>query len=337
MNILAFYQEGSACCYHRVFLPFSNLPLREGDQVILKDWSTRITDSDFEGVDLVVYNRIPPVQISQLFAWRRTFGFKIVVDIDDWWVLHEHHPLRTQWILDGTSEQIKTNLIYADLVLCTNEPLRKKVLPLNPNCEIVPNALPFGVGQFNSDRDSSDKVRVIYAAGSSHLPDVRSVARFFEKTANDGIVKRGGEVILAGVGQSQIWNQIKRIIRPTRTLPLAPLHSYMDLYKEADISLAPLAINEFNNCKSNLKVIEAGAKGIPLLATNTLPYSADRDCRGVILCNNTSDWFNNLKRLIKDKNYRQDLGEELHEYVLRYYDLEKVNQARFEILIGLYE
>ena len=41
-----------------------------------------------------------------------------------------------------------------------------------------------------------------------------------------------------------------------------------------DLSVAPLVKNDFNDSKSNIKVLEAAAMGFPLIASNSFAYDA---------------------------------------------------------------
>ena len=48
--------------------------------------------------------------------------------------------------------------------------------------------------------------------------------------------------------------------------------TYASLYDEIDVLLAPLNDNEFNRCKSELKLVEASVKGKPAIVSDVFPY-----------------------------------------------------------------
>ncbi|MEJ0081553.1 MAG: hypothetical protein WDM78_11560 [Puia sp.] len=88
----------------------------------------------------------------------------------------------------------------------------------------------------------------------------------------------------------------------------------MTSYNEIDVALAPLVDNEFNSCKSELKLIEAGVKKIPVIATNLPPFS-DVQAQGVTLCKSTRDWKLAIKKFRDDPEYVKEQGELVYQWV----------------------
>ena len=83
-----------------------------------------------------------------------------------------------------------------------------------------------------------------------------------------------------------------------RPIPAAHLFDYMRTMKSLhlDIGLAPLADVLFNRSKSNLKVIEYLALGIPPLSTNSDPYSETlKAFDPSLLVEKEEDWYDKLK------------------------------------------
>jgi len=90
---------------------------------------------------------------------------------------------------------------------------------------------------------------------------------------------------------------------------------YGAMYRTIDISIAPLEWNNFNDSKSEIKAMEAGRYGIPLVATNCGCYDEiiENGVTGYLIDkdNPKSEWVNVLSRLIKDKKHRVELGNNL--------------------------
>ncbi len=103
---------------------------------------------------------------------------------------------------------------------------------------------------------------------------------------------------------------------------------YMNFYANADVTFAPLVPSKFNNMKSNLKVLEAGAKKLPILVSNTMPYS---DCTYAIKIERQTDWYKEIKKLTNDPIYRQEVGQANYEWCKANFDLIKINQLREQI------
>jgi glycosyltransferase involved in cell wall biosynthesis len=327
--------------YHRILLPLSKLP---GVYVLFTDF---INDEVLlKGFDIVLLNRfIPGVDIQQLKAYREKYGFKMVVDIDDYWQLDPWHILYAGF----PKAVIVSHIIAADLVTVTHERLRDMVKGYNPNCAILPNALPYGQDQFTDTKvegihgkdnrfEPTDRLRILYAGGITHERDVQLLANPMQRIVGDPYLKRNLFLIMAGYDDSNkhvtpIWERMisdylcgfkmDGYVR----MPLPP-DRYMAFYAEADIALAPLVPSIFNACKSNIKVLEAGCKNIPIIVSNVPPYNF---CPHAVKVSRQSDWYVNFKRLVKDRSYRIDAGMKNGEWCREHHDLTKWNITRKQI------
>ena len=125
MRILAITQPMSGVGYHRVMLPLSKMA---GVYVLFTDF---INDEVLErGFDIVMYNRyIPGVELQTLIELRAKYGFKIIVDIDDYWKVDPWHILAAGF----PSAVVVDNIAAADMVTVTHERLRRAVLSHNQN------------------------------------------------------------------------------------------------------------------------------------------------------------------------------------------------------------
>ena len=61
--------------------------------------------------------------------------------------------------------------------------------------------------------------------------------------------------------------------------PGVPLLNYAMVFNQLQLQMvvAPIKKTEFNFCKSHIKTMECAALGIPLFATNCLPYDRVMD------------------------------------------------------------
>jgi hypothetical protein len=108
--------------------------------------------------------------------------------------------------------------------------------------------------------------------------------------------------------------------------------SYAYLFDNADIILAPLQSNEFNRCKSNLKMVEAATRKLPIICSNTLPYNEIGTHYDNCILSGVNGWFEYIKELILDADLRKELGENLAEDIQREQSLYKVTLDRLEFL-----
>jgi len=112
-------------------------------------------------------------------------------------------------------------------------------------------------------------------------------------------------------------------------------NTYAQVLDETDIVLAPLADNEFNRMKSNLKQVECWTRKLPIVCSDIPPYNVDgKHMENCILIpaekNAHKYWKKYLKRLILDADLRKQLGEQLYEDFKEEYNLEFVTNKRAE-------
>lgn len=117
-----------------------------------------------------------------------------------------------------------------------------------------------------------------------------------------------------------------------------PANEYARLYNEIDVALVPLKENRFANCKSQLKIIEAGWFKKAVIVSNIKPYTLDCTNQNTILINpdkRNSGWGVAIKSLILNKNKREDLSESLHQHIKANYDMNIVNIKRKQLYDNL--
>lgn len=334
MKILAIGSRFSGVSFHRLFMPISYL---EKEYAMLTD---QLNESELEkGYDIVLINRhIPNVDIEQLKEWHNKYGFKLIVDIDDYWILDQWHILKAYYPV----QKIIDHIAAADVVTCTNQFLYDEIKQINRHVYILPNALPYGKDQFADHKSESDitkgMLRIIYAGGITHEKDMQLIKNPFKRIASDPYLKDKLHFTLCGYEPEQkqthmVWHRmidsflcgfkLNGYIRAA-----LPVDSYMNFYNEADISIAPLVDSKFNSMKSNLKVLEAATKKLCVITSNVHPY---KDCPYAVKVGNQSDWFNQIKKVTKDSIYRQEMAEANQKWCFDNFHLDKINIERKQI------
>lgn len=329
MRIITVGQRNSGVSFHRLFNPIIYLPK---DYAMMTDV---LTEEELEkGYDIVFINRyIAGMEVDELVRLREKYGFKLVVDIDDYWHLDAWHILYGKYPTQKVIDHIK----IADLVICSNNDIAVHIDELNPNCIVVPNALPYGEDQFTDAKTESDRVRFVYAGSITHEKDIAILKNPMKRVATDVITKNNSRFILCGYSEDkkleQVWGRmindylcafkVDGYIRSA-----LPVDQYMNFYNEADACLIPLVDSKFNSMKSNLKVLEAATKNAVVIASNVKPYS---DCPYIIPVGHQGGWFENIKKFVKDAIYRQEMGIANGEWCRENFDLVKVNKLRTQV------
>ncbi|MBC9913176.1 hypothetical protein [Chitinophaga varians] len=336
IKALALYQDGSGCDYHRLVLPF-----QYEDGYIDHEYKNRSDfdmDTQLAASELVVWNRDCPIGLSYITELKARYGFKVVVDLDDHWELYPHHYLYNRYQRQRIPELIIKNLQLADAITVTTSRLADKVKPINPNVHVIPNALPYGFGQFQAKRVPADIFRFIYAGQRSHLHDLKQLQGPLRRIASEQHRNMG--FTLAGYNhhsedRTSTWPKMEQIFSAGgamigyQRVENKPLGEYMTVYENSDACLVPLEGNAFNAHKSNLKLLEAGAKTLPVICQKVPPYS---DCDAPVLwVERQTDWYKHIRYLAANRSAAEDLGLQLHDWAVSNYNIFDHNKTRFEL------
>lgn len=123
---------------------------------------------------------VTPHFISRL----RSMGIVVIGDIDDYWLPTKEHPIQQLIIQNKIHEKILNNLKVCDYVITTTELFANEIKKYNKNVVVFPNAIDPKDPQFNEPTLPSDKIRVGWLGGSSHLHDLKLLDGMVQKLSS---------------------------------------------------------------------------------------------------------------------------------------------------------
>lgn len=322
MKVLSYIKGLDGSSYHRVFMP---------NQTIDAEVRTirGLSEEDLAWCDVLHYNRHTSVAPSFLDSLRKKYGFKIIVDCDDWWEVGKDHPKYEWWRQSNVAIQIRNHLMYADAVTTTHERLAY-IIP-NERVYVLPNALTYGEGQFAyREQPKSDKVRLLYASTVMNYSNTALIAGAMKKLKHLPI-----ELVIAGEHESPLFDILVKNLTagdiPYRTFPWTDSEHYMSNY-EGDIGILPSKPSEFNSMKSNLKVLEYAALKLPVVVSQANPYIG----MPVNYFTGENSFVEQVTRLVEDVDYRKSCGDKLHEWCVANYNLKDLADTRLEVYKEVY-
>jgi glycosyltransferase involved in cell wall biosynthesis len=106
-------------------------------------------------------------------------------------------------------------------------------------------------------------------------------------------------------------------------VPVQQYEKWMCSNWQSHIAIAPLESNDFNDSKSNLKLVEYAALGIPAVASNFGPYHWQRTDIHGLRADDNSQWEEYLSELIEQPSRRQNLAWGADVSLRRNYDISK--------------
>ena len=171
--------------------------------------------------------------------------------------------------------------------------------------------------QQRQQRPKSGRVVIGYGSGTAtHDVDFQQAAG-----ALIDVLSRFRDAELWIAGPLSLSPELESFGERVRRFPLTDWRGWFELASRMDVALAPLEMNNvFCRAKSEIKFVEAGALGVPVIASEIDPFQ-DAITHGEdgLLAANPSDWSRALTMLIEQPEQRKALGERARRTVLQHY------------------
>jgi len=249
-------------------------------------------------------------------------GTKVILDVDDHWSLPNDHPAKEAYKVHKIAARSIEAIRMADQIWTTHQRLADEIRRCGGSkVRIYPNALDPTDEQWKVNRTKSNRLRIGFTGGSTHDRDLYETAKAW-KIAHAS--EQDIEAVMCGVNEQayEVYDRYHYIMSGggsgrVRPIQKMDVHNYGCLYDHMDVSIAPLADNSFNRFKSNLKIVESGMKGTPIMCSWMHPYIDEAP--GIYKTDNWRKGFAKIMR--KSKARLEDEGDQLREYVVKNYDI----------------
>tara|TARA_R110002020_G_scaffold406872_1_gene617014 strand:+ start:492 stop:1649 length:1158 start_codon:yes stop_codon:yes gene_type:complete len=370
IKILVVPANDGGCSYYRAIMPFEKLQQHCGEEVEIRfdknplNWNTETNiaeeiSKDMEWCDIIMTQNISnfgPSFMVELFKAAKATNSFIHYDTDD--LLTEIYPGHR--LYDIYQERKLSDLtigLYknADLVTVTQKKFANRIVDyVNGTLAVVKNAIDFDLPCWNLAKQyrtsKKQPCKIGWVGGIHHEQDVKQVPGL-------GInvnAKVGPENVRWGFygrppmddrgkedWQQKVWDEYTRILAGPQkhknwaVFQAMPTDRYGSMYVNIDIAIAPLEWNNFNDSKSEIKLMEAGRYGVPLIATDCGAYDEiiENGVTGYLIPkdNKKSDWTRAISKCVKDPKHTREMGRRLKQIVDERFDINKVVHHRLEL------
>jgi glycosyltransferase involved in cell wall biosynthesis len=136
---------------------------------------------------IVAYHRsIGPdfEKAHRLIQMLNSLGVITVCDIDDYWMPGKEHPIHDIIRVNKINEKIIANLKVSKYVTTTTTLFADEIKKANKNVVVFPNAINPNEPQFKEPTEDSDRLRIGWLGGSSHLHDIQLLDNGFSKVTS---------------------------------------------------------------------------------------------------------------------------------------------------------
>jgi O-antigen biosynthesis protein len=211
-------------------------------------------------------------------------------------------------------KSLRKGLTFVDRFTVSTDELANAYQGMHPLMHVVNNYLPVPLwGDLQPARRQGKKPRVGWAGGASHTGDLELIASVVQALANEV------EWVFFGMCPDKLRPFVHEFYEG---VPIGHYPSKLASLN-LDLALAPLEQNIFNQCKSNLRLLEYGICGFPVICTDIAPYRCGLPVTRVK--NKHKDWVEAIREHLFDLDEAALRGDALKAAVLKDWMLDGTN------------
>lgn len=334
MRILVLMDSASGVSFHRLFTPYARLQATHDVTVEVSQTPNTWVNIDFKKYDVVVFNRWLSVAQYNILEILNKLDIPFICDVDDYWVVPKSNPAY-QMYKKIIKNACKDAIYNATHITTSTTILESKIHELNKNTTVLPNALDLSQNQWNEAKRVNEKLTIGWVGGITHLEDLKQVG----ESVKEFCEQKNAIFYMAGYHpEHREWQLCEKAItgkpidqRPEwfKTIRGTTPTDYGSAYSLFDFCIAPLQQTNFNQYKSELKIVEAAAYKLPIIVSDVNPYSLHHKNKGVLFARNENEWFDMLCSV-------SELDGQLNfDYCNEHHNLDTINKKRFELLKSL--
>ncbi len=304
MHVVALGTDGTGGAAYRAELPMRALAAH-GHRAEYIEWNQREAPPSLDRLrdaDVVHMWRLFRAPARRLASTLKEAGVAVVFDNDDDMTrVPKHSPAYTEMkaAREQVAKELGSMLRLADLVTTTCGELAGRLRRLGGgDVRVIEN---YVESSFLRERAAAgDGVTIGWVAGAEHRGDLKDLRL---RRTLEQLLEAQPHVSLVSVG-------LDLGVRSDRYThhPFVPFQELPDTIATFDLALAPIADVSFNRVRSNIKVKEYAAAGVPWIASPIGPYKDLGEEQGGRLAP-AYGWSEALTALVTDAPARAALAE----------------------------
>ncbi|WP_342656774.1 glycosyltransferase [Pantoea sp. RSPAM1] len=304
-TIIAMMADFTGCGQYRIIQPLKAMKAEGLVQGRLSDYMHHTAELARYAPDSIVLQR----QITQeSLEWQRRLGvlkntFKIF-ELDDYLPNLPMKSIHRASMPKDILKSLRKALSLADRFVVSTPALANAFDGNHHDIRVAENRLPVETwAHLTSLRGQGKKTRVGWAGGSSHTGDLEMIADVVRAFA-DRV-----EWVFFGMCPPKLRPYIHEYYSGVEIKKYPEKLASLNL----DLALAPVEDNLFNRCKSNLRLLEYGACGYPVICSDVECYHYDLPVTRVK--NRFKDWVEAIEMHLDDPEASRRSGEALRQAI----------------------
>jgi len=308
--VLAAHADWQGCGHYRILHPFRAMGAELRLEGGLKHGDFHFTDVARIQPDVIVLQGawLNEGILTQIRRYREITGAKVVLEFDDYLPNIPTRSIYRKKLSQGVIKHMRRAIEQVDWLVVSTPTLAQEYMDYHPDIRVALNGLPTEPWRgLVGARRTGRKMRVGWAGGASHTGDLAEIRAVVQDLQSEV------EWVFMGMKPQDVSCEYH---------PGVAIDRYPEKLASLNLDLAvvPLEINQFNRCKSNLRLLELGACGVPVIATAIEPYRGSLPV--TLVRNRHQDWVEAIRAHLADPGALAEKGDALRDAVLQGWMLE---------------
>ena len=235
IKVLVVPSDRTGVGYFRSTKPHISLEQNYPDEFHVDiDFAPKLNDDNWlKQYDIIHYHRAlgPYEGTAEVIERTNKLGIVTIMDIDDHWAPGQHHPAYLMIKQAEMDKKILANIKSATNITTTTPIFAKEISKFNDNVHVLPNAIDPNEKQYISKPEPSDRLRVGWLGGSSHLHDLQILEGLVGKLKGDNLLDKV-QFVVCGFDLRGMITMIDQNTGEQKQRPIQPKESVWYKYEQ---------------------------------------------------------------------------------------------------------
>lgn len=235
IKVLVVPSDRTGVSYFRSTNPHIALENNYPDEFMIHiDYEPQLNNDEWlKQYDIIHYHRTlgSYEQMGMLTEKLKSLGIISIMDLDDYWTPDINHPAYYLVKNHQLDTKIIENLKTAEYITTTTDIFAKEISKLNKNVFVLANAIDPTEKQFTPNLEPSNRVRIGWLGGSSHLKDLEILNGVVNRLRGDGLLDKV-QFVLCGFDIRGTHTEIDPKTNQQKTRAITPKESVWYQYEK---------------------------------------------------------------------------------------------------------
>jgi glycosyltransferase involved in cell wall biosynthesis len=235
IKVLVVASDRTGVSYYRSTIPHIKLEEYYPSEFHVDiDYEPQLDNDDFlKQYDIIHYHRTlgDYDTLPKLLDRCDELGIVTIMDIDDHWSPGPDHPAWQLIKTHNLDTKILNNIKVSRNVTTTTPVFKKEISRYNKNVYVLPNAIDPSEKQYQNNSEKSDRIRIGWLGGSSHLKDLEILKGVVSKFKSSGLIDKV-QFVLCGYDLRGTMTMIDKDTGKQTQRPIKPMESIWYQYEK---------------------------------------------------------------------------------------------------------